>query len=51
MQKMSKIDQHLRKCNVFNVRSKVPLVPMWGIQPDLMELGPFTGTPTPILGL
>ena len=36
-------------CNVFKIRSTVSLVPTSGIQPDLKELGPFSGTPTRIL--
>ena len=46
MQKMSKIDLHFRMCNVFKIRSTVSLVPTSGLQPDLKELGPFSGTPT-----
>ena len=44
MQKMSEIDQHFIKCNVFKIRSTVYLVPTSGLQPDLKKLGPFSGT-------
>ena len=46
---MSTIDKHFRKCNVFKIRSTVSLVSASGLQPDLKELGTFSGTPTRIL--
>ena len=46
---MSKRKHMQRKCNVFKIRSTVSLVSASGLQPDLKELGTFSGTPTRIL--
>ena len=40
---------HFRKCNLFKI--SLSGIPISGLQPDLKKLGPFSGTPSQILGL